>query len=70
MPVVLAALDEGAAVLVIALGTVKLTALAVAGRPVPLDVARMRAGGSASQLAPYDPRLHHHPPLSRADSVR
>jgi len=59
----LAALDEGAAVLVIALRAIELTALAVTSRPVPLDIPQMRAGGAAPQLVADDPRLHHYPPL-------
>ena len=64
MAVALAALDEGAAVLVIALRAVELTALAVAGRSVPLEVAEMRAGRAAAEFVPDDPRLDHDPPLS------
>ena len=66
MPVAFASLDEGLAILLVALGSVELTALAVAGRAVPLDVAQMRARRTAAGAVTDDPRLHHHPPLALA----
>ena len=66
MPVALATLDEGLAIFLVALRPIELTALAVAGRAVPLDVSQMRAGRPAAGALTDDPRLHHHPPLALA----
>ena len=49
MPVALAALDEGAAILPIAVRAIELAALAIAGRAVPLEVTKMRAGCAAAE---------------------
>jgi hypothetical protein len=64
MAVTLAALDERAAVLTVALRPVELTALPVAGRAVSLDVAQMCACRPAAGAMADDPCLHHHPPLA------
>jgi len=66
MAVALAALDEGAAVLKIALRAVEPTALAVAGRSVSLEVAQMRAACAAAELVADNPGLDHHAALTLA----
>ena len=53
------ALREVLAVRRVGLGTVKPAALAVARRPVALQVADVGVGRPAAQLQPHDPRLDH-----------
>ena len=69
MAVALAALHEGAAIFLVVLRAIKLTAFAVASRAVPLNVAEMGAGRAAADAMPEDAGLHHHPPLPR-DAVK
>jgi hypothetical protein len=66
MPVVLAALDESAAVFDIAFRAVEPAARAVAGRAVALQVSDMRAGGTTAEPVADDPRLHDDPAMSPA----
>src|SRR5262249_879335 len=69
MPVALAALHEGAAILLFAVGAIELAAFAIACRPVPLKVAQMGAGSAAADAVADDPRLHCHPPLTLAGAA-